>query len=100
MPTGIIITAIICVTLVILCALMRVRRPQKEQEYEYHVVHANVPRGAVNAIEQGIRTALLVFPGEVVAVCNDPYYQDMSAPTYSIVIKTPKKDQKESHDDK
>ena len=96
MPTGIIITAIICVTVIILCALSRIRRPKDDQEYEYNVVHTNVPRGTPNALEQGIRTALLVFPGEIVSVCNDPFYPDMSCPTYSIVIKTPKKAKKEN----
>lgn len=91
MPTGIIITAIICVTLVVICLIPHCKKAAKTSEYEYNVVHANAPQNAVNAIEQGIRTALLVFPGEIVAVVPDPIWPGMKVPTYSIVIKTPKK---------
>ena len=94
MPTAVIITAIICVTLIVICLIPRRNgKPEQKQEYDYHVVHVNVPRGVLNAVEQGIRTALFAFDGEVIAVYADPYYPDMPTPTYSIVIRTPKKAQ-------
>lgn len=87
MPTGIIITAIICVTLIVLVAMSRSKA--QKGVYEYKVVHIENPRNAHDAIEKGIAAATHVFPGEVVAVCNDPFYEGMKAPTYSVVIKTP-----------
>lgn len=89
MPTGIIITAIICVTLVILVAMSRSK--SQKGAYEYKVVHIENPRGINDAIEKGIAAATHVFPGEVVAVCNDPYYPDMKSPMYSVVIRSPKR---------
>lgn len=89
MPTGIIITAIICVTLIVLVAMSRSKA--KKGVYEYRVVHIENPRGMTDAIEKGIAAATNVFPGEVVAVCNDPFYEGMRAPTYSVVVKVPKK---------
>ena len=89
MPTGIIITAIICVTLVILVAMSRSK--SQKGAYEYKVVHIENPRGIDDAIEKGVAAATNIFPGEVVAVCNDPFYPDMKAPTYSVVVRVPKK---------
>jgi len=89
MTPGIIITAIICVTLVILVAMSRSK--SQKGAYEYKVVHIENPRGIDDAIEKGIAAATNIFPGEVVAVCNDPFYPDMKAPTYSVVVRVPKK---------
>lgn len=89
MPTGIIITAIICVTLVVLVAMSRSK--DRKGAYEYKVVHVENPRGIDDAIEKGIAAATHVFPGEVVAVCNDPFYEGMRAPTYSVVVRIQKK---------
>ena len=89
MPTGIIITAIICVTLIVLVVISRPK--VQKGVYEYKVVHVENPRGAHDAIEKGIAAATNVFPGEVVAVCNDPFYEGMKAPTYSVVVKIQKK---------
>ena len=89
MNAGIIITAIICVTLIVLVAMSRSK--DKKAAFEYKVVHIENPRGMNDAIEKGIAAAIKVFPGEVVAVCNDPFYEGMKAPTYSVVIRIPKK---------
>ena len=89
MTPGIIITAIICVTLVILVVMSRSK--SQKGAYEYKVVHIENPRGIDDAIEKGIAAATNIFPGEVVAVCNDPFYPDMNAPTYSVVVRVPKK---------
>ena len=93
MTPGIIITAIICVTIVAILIVSELfaTRSKPKEEYEYRVVHIEYPRGINDAIEKGIVAATHVFPGEVVAVCNDPYYPDMKSPMYSVVIRSPKR---------
>lgn len=93
MTPGITITAIICVTIVTILIVSELftTRSKSKEEYEYRVVHIEYPRGINDAIEKGIAAATHVFPGEVVAVCNDPFYPDMKAPTYSVVVRVPKK---------
>lgn len=96
MTPGIIITAIVCVTIVAILIVSELfaTRSKPKEEYEYRVVHIEYPRGINDAIEKGIVAATHVFPGEVVAVCNDPYYPDMKSPMYSVVIRSPKRSPK------
>ena len=95
MTAGVIITAIICVTLIIICLIPR--RKEKDQEYEYNVIHVTLPREKQHTgIMEGIRAGLSVFGGEVVAIINEPYYPDMKAPMYQIIFKCPVKHTKYS----
>lgn len=95
MTAGVIITAIICVTLIIICLIPR--RNEKAKEYRYNVVHVSLPREKqTTGIEEGIRAGLSVFGGEVVAIINEPFYPDMKAPRYQIIFKCPVKRSKNS----